>query len=54
MLNFDIAFVPETPEEKEENAKQEIANSLDYTPGLAEAINGLTWPQIFRKLKYYD
>jgi hypothetical protein len=53
MLQFDVEFTPETPEEKEENAKQEIANSMDFTPGLAEACHGKTWDQIFRMLKYY-
>lgn len=54
MLEFDIGFVPETPEEKEEFAKQEVANSMDVTPGLAKECHGKTWRQIFKMLRYYD
>lgn len=48
MLEFDVYFEPETPEEAEEFRKQEIANSMDCTPGLADACQGLTWKEIFR------
>lgn len=47
---FHISFTPETLEEKLENAKHEAANATDVTPGLAKAMNGKTWPQIFKML----
>lgn len=49
---FHISFTPETPEEKLENAKHEAANATDVTPGLAKAMSGKTWPQIFKMLEY--
>lgn len=54
MTSFDIGFTPETVDEKLEAAKQEVANSTDHTPGLADAITGLSWKEIFQKLRYCE
>ena len=53
-MELNIDWIPESPEDKLEYAKQEVANSTDVTPGMAEAITGKTWMEIFRLLRYFE
>lgn len=49
----DINFIPEESiNEVEERWKQEIADSMDVTPGLSESCSGLTWAEIFKMCGY--
>ncbi len=47
MLDFDIGFVADTPEEKEEARKQRIANMTDEWPELVGLMTGKTWEEIY-------
>jgi hypothetical protein len=48
MLDFNIEFTPETPEEREEARKWRIINLTDKYPALAQAMHGKSWSEIYQ------